>query len=243
MDTQFTRRVLAIRVGDAEVGEELENLGYDVNHVNDIGGALHWMSKNGRPHAMVIDIAGDVMDMIPDLSELAQTGVPIVGATTERNVDEEVELLDHLEVIVTKKPGYGRVLAKQIWRILSWMGNVSHATGPETEVYAGIIARFADKQVLVGETVKSLTGTENKALYQLYLHRGTTVEAQTLIERVWKHNDPTRPTDRNALRVHIHRLRNKIEKDPDNPLVILTSRGIGYGMPDENGMLDGIKVA
>jgi DNA-binding response OmpR family regulator len=52
------------------------------------------------------------------------------------------------------------------------------------------------------------------------------VDADTFIERVWR-LDPS-IKDRNALRVHIHRLRNKIEDDPDNPQLITTERGIGY---------------
>jgi DNA-binding response OmpR family regulator len=64
----------------------------------------------------------------------------------------------------------------------------------------------------------------------LLAHRGKIVDADTLIERVWR-LDPS-VKDRNALRVHIHRLRNKIETDPDDPIMILTERGIGYSFAD-----------
>ncbi|MDN6351194.1 MAG: winged helix-turn-helix domain-containing protein, partial [Yaniella sp.] len=34
--------------------------------------------------------------------------------------------------------------------------------------------------------------------------------------------------DARLVNVHVQRLRAKVEKDPDNPEVILTVRGVGY---------------
>ena len=81
-----------------------------------------------------------------------------------------------------------------------------------------------------GETRK-LTPTENALLSVLLVHRGKIIDADTLIERVWWLAPSVK--DRNALRVHIHRLRNKLEADPDNPEMIMTERGIGYSFTEE----------
>jgi two-component system response regulator MtrA len=46
-----------------------------------------------------------------------------------------------------------------------------------------------------------------------------------LLEQVWgyRHSADTR-----LVNVHVQRLRAKIEKDPENPEVVLTVRGVGY---------------
>ena len=48
---------------------------------------------------------------------------------------------------------------------------------------------------------------------------------EELLEKVWGYR---KSGDTRLVNVHIQRLRSKIEKDPDNPTVILTMRGVGY---------------
>ncbi|WP_264916636.1 winged helix-turn-helix domain-containing protein, partial [Mycobacterium kiyosense] len=36
------------------------------------------------------------------------------------------------------------------------------------------------------------------------------------------------PADTRLVNVHVQRLRAKVEKDPENPTVVLTVRGVGY---------------
>jgi two-component system response regulator MtrA len=48
---------------------------------------------------------------------------------------------------------------------------------------------------------------------------------EELLEKVWGYR---KSGDTRLVNVHIQRLRSKIEKDPDNPTVILTVRGVGY---------------
>ncbi|WP_446665399.1 MtrAB system response regulator MtrA [Flexivirga sp. B27] len=48
---------------------------------------------------------------------------------------------------------------------------------------------------------------------------------ETLLEQVWgyRHAGDTR-----LVNVHVQRLRSKVEKDPENPEIVLTVRGVGY---------------
>ena len=48
---------------------------------------------------------------------------------------------------------------------------------------------------------------------------------ETLVEQVWgyRHAGDTR-----LVNVHVQRLRSKVEKDPENPEIVLTVRGVGY---------------
>ena len=53
---------------------------------------------------------------------------------------------------------------------------------------------------------------------------GRVVTTEVLLQRLWP--EETAPEDR--LHVHIHRLRRKIEPDPDKPQYILSEWGEGY---------------
>ncbi len=53
---------------------------------------------------------------------------------------------------------------------------------------------------------------------------GKTVLTSFILGRVW----PEEEADENTLRVHIHRLRQKIEVSPSRPHYVVTERGVGY---------------
>lgn len=69
-----------------------------------------------------------------------------------------------------------------------------------------------------------LTSMESGILRFLYKARGSVVEKRMLLEQVWNYN-PEVAT--HTLETHIYRLRQKIEREPKNPAIILTSSG-GY---------------
>ena len=48
---------------------------------------------------------------------------------------------------------------------------------------------------------------------------------EVLLEQVWGYRHPA---DTRLVNVHVQRLRAKVEKDPENPQVVLTVRGVGY---------------
>ncbi|MGN2368140.1 MtrAB system response regulator MtrA [Actinotignum sp. UMB0459] len=49
---------------------------------------------------------------------------------------------------------------------------------------------------------------------------------EELLKQVWGYRHDS--TDTRLVNVHIQRLRSKVEKDPDNPEVVITVRGVGY---------------
>ena len=71
----------------------------------------------------------------------------------------------------------------------------------------------------------ALTVTENHILSHLMKNVGRVVTHSSLAEAVWGDDYPG-ATD--SLKVHIRRLREKIEADPSHPELILTRTGVGY---------------
>jgi len=80
-------------------------------------------------------------------------------------------------------------------------------------------------QLHIGEKEIALTVTENHILSHMMRNAGRVVTHSNLAEAVWGDDYPG-ATD--SLKVHIRRLREKIEKDPGKPSIILTKTGVGY---------------
>ena len=72
-----------------------------------------------------------------------------------------------------------------------------------------------------------LTGVEFSLLDLLIKNAGKSLSRKSILDNVWGYT-PERQVDTRIVDVHISRLRSKIEEDPKNPDLILTSRGVGY---------------
>jgi two-component system KDP operon response regulator KdpE len=71
----------------------------------------------------------------------------------------------------------------------------------------------------------TLTRSENIILEQLMNNAGSVVSHGKLAEELWGNDYPDSV---NSIKVHICRLRQKIEIDANHPLVILSRPGLGY---------------
>jgi DNA-binding response OmpR family regulator len=82
---------------------------------------------------------------------------------------------------------------------------------------------------LRGEAVR-LTYVEFEIVAVLARHPGRVYTREMLLERVW---GDSAFRDPRTVDVHIRHLREKIERDPKNPEMLLTVRGVGYRFRDE----------
>jgi len=71
----------------------------------------------------------------------------------------------------------------------------------------------------------ALTITESRILAHLMRNAGHVVTHSSLAEAVWGNDYPGAA---DSLKVHIRRLREKIEANPSQPKLILTKAGVGY---------------
>ena len=70
-----------------------------------------------------------------------------------------------------------------------------------------------------------LTRLEFDLLVALAKEPGRVFSRDELLSEVWGYQHST---DTRLVNVHVQRLRSKIEKDPENPLIVVTVRGVGY---------------
>lgn len=98
---------------------------------------------------------------------------------------------------------------------------------PEQEVITSGPLRLETATVQLQSDGKeiALTTTEGLILNHLMRNVGHVVTHSSLAEAVWGEDYPGSV---DSLKVHIRRLREKIEPDPSNPRFILTRSGIGY---------------
>ncbi len=80
-------------------------------------------------------------------------------------------------------------------------------------------------EVKKAEEIISLTALEYQLLLFFTRHPNQILSKTTITENVWGSDFDGND---NTLMVHIHHLRQKLEKDPSNPKHILTQRGLGY---------------
>jgi len=71
----------------------------------------------------------------------------------------------------------------------------------------------------------ALTITESRLLSHLMRNAGHVVTHSSLAEAVWGNDYPGAA---DSIKVHIRRLREKIEADPSHPQLVLTKAGVGY---------------
>lgn len=71
-----------------------------------------------------------------------------------------------------------------------------------------------------------LTPVQYDLLYHLMNHPGEIFSPARLLDEVWDYPSDSGSSD--LVRVHIRNLRERIEKDPRNPLIIKTVPGYGY---------------
>jgi two-component system phosphate regulon response regulator PhoB len=100
---------------------------------------------------------------------------------------------------------------------------------PDTEAEPAVAGPFrmdrTARRVFLNESEVQLTSTEYKLLDFLMAHPGRAFSREQLLDHVWgsQHFVTPRTVD-----VHVRRLRERIEEQPDAPRYLATVRGFGY---------------
>lgn len=115
-----------------------------------------------------------------------------------------------------------------------------HALLRRYAVYQGKNTNHASEYIKIRELLLHPTSGEvsiagidiplRQMEYQLLIflakNRGQVFSIQTIYEAIWQ--EPFMPSSSNTIMVHIKNLRQKLEKDPQNPKYIVTVWGKGY---------------
>ena len=205
--------------------------GYEVVTAFDGREALE-MFEAERPDILILDLMLPEMDGLEVARTIRKTSnVPIIVLSAK---DSEFDKVIGLEIGADDymtKPFSNRELQARVKAILRRTDLTienQEAEAALTEIVIGDLQILADAFVVKkhGEEL-DLTHREFELLYHLATHIGQVMTREHLLETVWGYDyfGDVRTVD-----VTIRRLREKIEDIPSRPEYILTRRGVGYYM-------------
>ena len=213
----------------------LEKEGYEVILTKSQKEALKdW--KKGFYSLCILDINlpdGNGYDVCRFIKE--KEDVPIIFLTAN---DAEVNVVMGLELGADDyvcKPFRVNELMARIRTVLRRSGKDKSSQNEDNIIKAGNITIYANeakvlvKNVLTGkEESVELTALEYRLLLMFCHNKGTVLSRNSILEEMWDVSGDF--VNDNTLTVYIKRLRDKIEKNPANPQLIKTVRGLGYIM-------------
>ena len=204
----------------------LNESGYIVDHAADGEDGLH-LALTGQYDALIVDRMLPRRDGLSVIQTLRLGGMstPALILSALGEVDHRVEGLraggdDYL----VKPYAFSELLAR-----LQALLRRAQPTQEQTVLrLRDLEMDLMKRQVKRGGMVISLQPREFTLLEYLLRHTGQVVTRTMLLEKVWDyHFDP----QTNVIDVHISRLRGKIDRDFDVPL-LHTIRGAGYLLHD-----------
>jgi two-component system KDP operon response regulator KdpE len=200
----------------------LEGNGYRVfEAANGKDGMLQ--AAQCRPEVILLDLGLPDLDGIEVLKRLREwTRVPVLVLTVRDREADKIMALDlGADDYVTKPFATGELLARLRAALRHSRPGGGDALFRSGDLEADLAARVVRKR---GEEVR-LTPTEYALLRLFIVHAGKVLTHRQLLGEIW---GATAVEQTHYLRVHIAHLREKIEKDPSLPSLIVTESGIGY---------------
>lgn len=174
---------------------------------------------------MLPDLDGfEVLKMIRSISP-----VPVIMVTAKGEEEERIHGLELGADDYVTKPFSPRELVSRVRAVLRRTELTSDSTHGLIEVDDRLKIDFDRHEVWVDGKLVSLRPTEYRLLYYLVQNAGWVVSHDQVLTNVWGYEYRDQP---HYVRLYINYLRQKIEKDPTNPVYILTERGLGYRFID-----------
>lgn len=204
----------------------LELDGYSVIAARSGEEGLALVERFGVPHLALVDY-----NMPPGMNGFmfarALRGygdIPIIMLTALDDSETIVEIIEEFADDYVTKPYNPPELAARVQRALARVSDFTYTMQGEEKIDDWLAIDFVERRAIVNGKEVSLTPIEARVLQLLLRNAGRVVTTEVLLQRLWP--EEVAPEDR--LHVHIHRLRRKIEPDPDKPQYILSEWGEGY---------------
>ena len=225
-DTMDTMRQRILVVDDDPSLAEMLTIvlrgeGFDTAVIGDGTQALTAV-RELRPDLVLLDLMLPGMNGIDVCRVLrADSGVPIVMLTAKTDTVDVVLGLESGADDYVMKPFKPKEL---VARVRARLRRNDDEPGRDAVDRRRRDRRARSQGHPDGEQI-SLTPLEFDLLVALARKPRQVFTRDVLLEQVWGYRHPA---DTRLVNVHVQRLRAKVEKDPENPQVVLTVRGVGY---------------
>ncbi|QEH93688.1 MULTISPECIES: MtrAB system response regulator MtrA [Dermacoccus] len=219
----MTNRVLIVDDDPAlaeMLGIVLRGEGYDVSHVAD-GSAALGSFRDFKPDLVLLDVMLPGMNGVEVCRKIrAESVVPIIMLTARTDTLDVVGGLEAGADDYVSKPFKPAELVARVRARLRRGDNE-----PEIVAIGDLVIDLAAHSVTRDGEAISLTPLEFDLLLALARKPWQVFSREVLLEQVWGYRHAA---DTRLVNVHVQRLRSKVEKDPENPEIVLTVRGVGY---------------
>ena len=181
------------------------------------------MAASHRPSLVLLDLGLPDIPGTEALRRLREwSDVPVLVVSVLDAEADKVAALDlGADDFVTKPFNTGELLA----RIRVALRHADKAPSEPVFQSGDLVVDLATRRVTRAGQEVTLTGKEYDLLRLMVRHAGKVLTHRHLLREVW---GPTAENQTHYLRVYLARLRDKLEADPGNPVLLLTEPGVGY---------------
>jgi OmpR family response regulator RpaB len=192
------------------------------------------LMQSFRPDLVILDVMMPEMDGFQVTEQIReQSDVPIILLTALDSVKQRITGLelgadDYIVKPFSLKELEARIRCVMRRCINSRFGtDKAGSTRNQHLMVEDLRIDVIRRKVHRGDERIRLTGMEFNLLELLLNRSGEPISRPEILEAIWGFR-PERGADCRVVDVHISRLRAKLERDPVNPELILTARGMGY---------------
>jgi two-component system response regulator RegX3 len=201
--------------------EYFEMFGINAEYVSNAAACLDFLEKH-QVRLLLLDINMEGENGFSLCRRIRQTSdIPILFISARQTDDDILIALNIGGDDYIKKPYSLSVLLAKVKVQLKRIQPLNSASLPRT---AGLVLDEAAMKVYVNGTEVRLKTKEFKLLSYLYENKNKVISKKELFDNVWGDEFFSDGT----LNVHIRKIREKIEKDPNEPEYIKTVWGTGY---------------
>lgn len=200
----------------------LKNEGYEIESAQN-GHQGFEKVKNFHPHLIILDLGlpdQNGLEILKDIRTWSK--VPVIVLTVNDDEKVKVKLLDSgADDYLTKPFSPAELMA----RVRVALRHYEHVEATPLFASADLKIDLNLRKVEVDQTEVKLTKTEFELLQRLVREAGKVVPQNKLLKEIW---GSLAQEESHYLRIYIKQLRKKIEKNPSEPIHILTEPGVGY---------------
>jgi len=182
-----------------------------------------------KPDLILLDVMMPEMDGFQTLERIRGFSMtPVIMLTAKGDEEHKVRGLNLGADDYVVKPFSANELIARVQAVLRRSKHGASDFSEPIFTRGDLTINFARAEVTTSGHPVSLSATEYRLLLQFARNAGKTLTAEELLREVW---GPEYSEEKEILWVTISRLRQKLEKDPKKPVLIVTLSGEGYKMP------------
>jgi DNA-binding response OmpR family regulator len=212
------------------VGLHLRKAGYKVKGASDGAEAVE-MAKQWNPSLILLDIMMPVMNGYSATRKIREfSTTPIIMLTAKGSEEDKVQGLNAGADDYIVKPFSSEELMARLRAILRRSDHhVENKNHHRIFQHGDLLIDVVRNRVTVGGEEVVLTATEFGLLLTLAESMGEAIINEKLLSNVWGEQYKS---EESILIGTVRRLREKIERDPEHPVHILSAEKGGYLMPE-----------